>query len=299
MSLREQFKDLKDEFLKITKRILKDNISKVPETLQTFEIDIIRAYNNISELLDAQFSNLVAEEQQFFRSEIIYIREKIVLCFGKLNLPYTLPSDLFEPLIESSLGDVTIIDEEEFQDSNSSSNSSVGDLAGFTLRKPASTDIDQVQVRETIDITEPEINVNVNNSQNEKMAHKDSREYLRFASAQISRTYAGDPIQLKSFLNAIDVVKAATDAAEMPLLKKFLTSRLEGKALDSVDTTKTLDEMLHSLEEVLKPDSSEVIEGKLIALRLNRANIKEFGKQVEKLAEALQRSLVVVLYCIL
>lgn len=45
--------------------------------------------------------------------------------------------------------------------------------------------------------------------------------------------------------------------------------------------------------KTIKPDSSKVVEGRMLALKLNKINSTDFAKETEKLAEALQRSLVI------
>lgn len=43
----DQYATLKDELYKVSKRILKENLSKNPITLKNYETDILQAYNNV------------------------------------------------------------------------------------------------------------------------------------------------------------------------------------------------------------------------------------------------------------
>lgn len=65
--------------------------------------------------VDSKYENLNGEEKERFRTEFFYVREKTLLCFGKLNLTYTLPNDLYERLDVSRLEDKTL-SEDEFVD---------------------------------------------------------------------------------------------------------------------------------------------------------------------------------------
>lgn len=42
---KEQYKHLKEEFLKVSKRILKENLGTVPATLNKYKADIINVHN--------------------------------------------------------------------------------------------------------------------------------------------------------------------------------------------------------------------------------------------------------------
>ena len=46
------------------------------------------------------------------------------------------------------------------------------------------------------------------------------------------------------------------------------------------------------LKNKLKPDSSKVVEGKMLALRLTKSNMQEFAREAELLSDSFRRALV-------
>lgn len=75
---------------------------------------------------------------------------------------------------------------------------------------------------------------------------------------------------------------------------KFIKSKLEGRALECLPEEVTqMDHITSALKTTIKPESSKVIEGKIMALRIDKGNLSKFNEQAEKLSEALRRSLII------
>lgn len=71
-------------------------------------------------------------------------------------------------------------------------------------------------------------------------------------------------------------------------------TKLAGKALESVpETPASVDDIINGLKSNIKPDSSKVIEGKMMALKHDTSKPTDFATEAEKLAESLQRSLII------
>uniref|UniRef100_A0A1Y1KY67 Uncharacterized protein n=1 Tax=Photinus pyralis TaxID=7054 RepID=A0A1Y1KY67_PHOPY len=119
-----------------------------------------------------------------------------------------------------------------------------------------------------------------------------SAGYLKLASSLI-KSYSGDPDNLNAFLNSLDLVKSITTTENLNLFVQFIKTRLEGKALEAIPTNaNTYEEIRNALKANIKPDSSEVIEARLLALRTDRKSLETFTKEAEVLAECLKRSLI-------
>lgn len=297
MSVRENFKKFKNEFLAIVKRILKRDISKNPTKLKEYETDVIGTYNDAVGLIDEYFETLNEDEKIYFKSEVLYIREKLLLCFGKLNLTYTLPEDLYEKLIQENLVDNTLTDD-DFEDTETDTNTSNSELIGFVnnINGNGEVSTERDEQNSTLgDTNTTRGNNSIINSQNNNtnMSQKENREFLRFAAQALNKNYAGDPLGLKSFVNSVELIKATAETNQTDLFKQFVISRLEGRALECIDQSKNLENIIADLQNSIKPDSSKVVEGKMLSLRLNKSHANDFSKQAEELAEALQRSLVV------
>lgn len=121
----------------------------------------------------------------------------------------------------------------------------------------------------------------------------DQTTFLSFAAKQMNKTYSGDPLELKAFINSINLLKTL-GATHHEILITFIMTKLTGKALESVpENPDSIDAIINGLKANIKPDSSKVVEGKMMALKLDTAKATDFATEAEKLAESLQRSLIV------
>lgn len=78
------------------------------------------------------------------------------------------------------------------------------------------------------------------------------------------------------------------------MCKTFVYSKLEGAALECVPADPaSVDVITNALKENIKPDSSDVISGRLQALKANFSSLNDYAKKAEDLAEAFQRVLVI------
>lgn len=139
------------------------------------------------------------------------------------------------------------------------------------------------------DQIDPDIEFNTNET---IMTEMDPSNFLKLASS-IIKPYSGDPNNLASFLNSVDLINSLSTAVCTPFLIQFIKTRLEGKALEAIPSNaNTVEEIKNALKKNIKPDPSEVIESKLLALRLDRKPLQDFTSEAEGLAERLKRSLV-------
>lgn len=86
----------------------------------------------------------------------------------------------------------------------------------------------------------------------------------------------------------------AENANTKAICVKLIKSKLEAKALETLsEDANTYEVIVDALKDNIKPDSSMVIEGRMLSLHLDKNNVAKFVKQAEELAEALRRSLIV------
>lgn len=113
-----KLKELKEAFTKVTKRVLKKNISRNSEKLEKYECSIT-TYNTIIGYVAHYYNDLNAADRETIRDELLRIRDKLVGCFQKLNLKYKLPTHIIEqikelePLTDSELGEEEECSKEE------------------------------------------------------------------------------------------------------------------------------------------------------------------------------------------
>lgn len=259
VSNKEALKILKEEFQGVTKRIIRSDLSTNPETLERLKRDIIAIHDKVVKFVAKFFNRLDDNDRPYYRNELIYIRDRTIKCFGRLSIDIDMSKSLLVPIEAQVTNNIEV--ELESQ----------GDLGN----------------EETEFLGSPNLLVT--------MVEITNVELLRIAAQTINRNYDGDPLALNAFLNSIDLLSdLATSAALQTFLLKFIKSKLEGKALESIPTdVNTIADIKEALRSKIKPDNSKVVAGRMLALRPDRSKMVEFTKQAEELSEALQRSLII------
>lgn len=119
-------------------------------------------------------------------------------------------------------------------------------------------------------------------------------DILRIAAQTINKTFSGDPLGLKAFLNSVTLLESITEADNIDFLKQFIISKLDSKALEAIpENPATILEIKEALKSKIKPDNSKIIEARMLALRSDNLSSQEFSKTAEELADALTRTLIV------
>lgn len=100
-----KYKELKENFNKVAKRILKDKISVNPVKLQEYEVDIKESYEKLSAYVTLWFNALESQSQSVVRSDLLQVRDKLSRCFGKLNCKSTLTPNILASIGEEKTSD--------------------------------------------------------------------------------------------------------------------------------------------------------------------------------------------------
>lgn len=226
MTLKQAKEALALEF----KKVLKTNLSKIPNTLARYEQNLIIKYNNyIKEILKI-YENLSEANQNFIQLEVNKTNEKLNNCFVALNSTHRSP-DIF----------LAIIEHEEV-------------IMALT-----------------------------------------NTELLKIASQSLNFKYSGDALQLESFIDAINLINSfATTDGLRTFLFAYVKSKLEGVAREhiTIEIT-TVDALIERLRSKIKADNSQVIEGRILSLKLNKNDTADFAKKAEDLSDAFKRSLII------
>lgn len=126
-------------------------------------------------------------------------------------------------------------------------------------------------------------------------ALKAQKELLDIVNGQIRRPYDGDPMGLQTFVTAIDIATdfATTDALKRKLVT-YVKGKLDGRAREIVtDDIETIQELIDTLKEKIKPETSKIIEARIATLRYSYGKQEEFATKTEELADALRRTLII------
>lgn len=130
-------------------------------------------------------------------------------------------------------------------------------------------------------------------NQEEKMTQS-TIDILRLFAQTINKNYSGDPLGLPAFINSIELLESVVTSDNINTLKMFILSKLESKALEAIPTNpETIQIIKNALKEKIKPDSSKIIEGRMLALKHDNMTHQEFAKTAEDLADSLKRTLIV------
>ena len=119
-------------------------------------------------------------------------------------------------------------------------------------------------------------------------------EFLKLAAATINRSFEGDPLKLNSFIDAIELLDSIASSELKDTLILFVKTRLEGKAREIIPENPTsIQDIIKILKNKIKPENSKVVAGKIATLQIRNNDYAEFSKNVEELADALERTLVI------
>lgn len=312
---------LKDEFRKVCKRVLKENLSSNPAKHREYLTDLANTFNAIITYVADFYDSFDTHTKNSFREEWIYFRDKTLLVYGKLNVSIATPREFFTPLSldeilhsyeennklraesippSSLVLPTQIISESATASTSTLTNSTVGSVSqnpkGESFQKksvPKATQTNKFQKTRGEQPPDSDLFLNFENLFNSNMALTPV-EFIRIAAQTINRNYDGNPLGLDAFVNSVDLLKEVSNADVNAIFLRFVKSKLEGKALESIPAEPaSVDEIITALRRQIQPDNSKVVAGRLLALRPDRSKLVEFTEQAEKLADALQRSLII------
>lgn len=101
--------------------------------------------------------------------------------------------------------------------------------------------------------------------------------------------YDGNSDYLHSFIDSVEVLESITACDDRETLRKFVISRLVGRARDAIKSYDTLEIIKSSLRKI-SPTEPEFIESQMIALAYERISILRFVEKCVTLTEALKKS---------
>lgn len=216
---------------------------------------VLDCYNSIVIYSEIDFEKKKKSTIEHIRAVIEANRITLHLCFDKLKLTFTLPGKLLSTIhyVPDNNPDHTHTDKHN---------------------KP------NKETQTVVDTNETKMVQSIN-------------DFLKLASALINYKYEGDPLKLQSFLADVDLVVQSAEENNGALCLTFLKRCVSGRALEYIpEDADTVEKFKNALKNNIKTESSDVVEGKMMALHVRRGNFTEFTQEAEKLAEAFRRSLV-------
>lgn len=302
-----ELQELCNEFSKYSKRVLKRNISKNPQTLYRYEKDLIRSYNNILVYVDKKVDNFTVEKNEETKNILIGLRYKLVKCFGNLRVTIRLDPQILKLITEENIVQrpysteplsSTInpgaqsfeLSEEsnsdgEYSDAEDQTKQDIEQSLSLLEQTLVTSDEDSDNTDDTDDTND------ISEHDENTIAIMDAAQVVSLISKLCPNNFSGDPLTLNSFITSIDLVVSVVGVNQPAIVFAYIKSKLTGKALEAIpDDVATVNGIKEALKAAIKPENSKVIAGKMSALRADNKNKTEFAKVAEELAEAFQRA---------
>lgn len=131
-----------------------------------------------------------------------------------------------------------------------------------------------------------------NNSQpNRTCFAMDALSYLKTAGSMIP-PFTGSFKQLGSFIKSVNLLKISTRPELQETLLELVHTRLEGRADRVCRDCDTVEDIIETLQTHFIPDPSDVVEARLLALKLSPNGLAKFAAAVESAADDFHESLV-------
>lgn len=274
----ERFDELLDSIELVFKQIERKNASKNPLKIAERERHLIQAYNDIIEVGKQVYSEKL-DDIKYVRSKTVEIRDRTLHCLGILHSKAKVPTDLTKQIEDNFYNNNS--------DDNKHSTNDANKIEPSAERKHTNPESKKEPVDSVHSSSHPHSKDN-NNKTDNKMEDID---FLGKISKLVKSEYAGEPEGLESFIEQIELVKLGTPANKTDLLFKYLKSRLTDKAKEAVPATvTTIDDLITTLRSKIKPENSDVVLGRLLALKADKTSLQTFQEKAEELSEKLRRA---------
>lgn len=293
---RAKLKEKKDDFDKVSKKLLNYETRTLVDKskLPGFRAELMTVYNGLILLIQPNY-NLFNDASKTNLAEYIKeFRSKTKRCCDALKFIVTFPQNILELLDQAS---IVFDSQEEDGASSSKAQEEIREIDESLVENISMIDSDDNEDIE-IQAEDPLNNINnINNNvriDNIMALTQAAKDYYRLANQIVDTKFLGEPSELATFIDQIDLLDSLTEEAQKDTLIRFLVTRMGGRARDALpDNINSVEDIKTSLKTHIKPDSSQVIEGKILALHIDKTNMTKFAEKAEKLAEELKRSLVI------
>lgn len=232
--------------------------------------------------------------------------------------PNEIESDSEEERSSESENTLTASETVDFETNSQSETNSEGDIYETAFNKSQSTS-DFNELNESIQDSGETLNLNrsfslsnlnkspqlltINEKRLTNFIQKDNRlnriemaetfEYISNISRIIRNNFDGDVNQLDAFIAAIELANAATGAvpANQLVLVNYIRTKLVDRAVDFVPpNTINATDAIAAIRAKAKGDNTQVVLGRLLALRSDKNSMQKFQESAELLAEKLRKS---------
>lgn len=309
--------ELKVNFTLITKRIIKENLTTNIEKHKEYIRDLVPAFNSIVAYFNFKINSGVTEEVlSQIKTELKRYKLRFAECLRRLKIEAELGSNLlsiynadtFIKVIDS-LNEIntSVLNASQLDESDSDEEKAFGIDPNLKTQTQDKTETNTNSDPHTAEQSRPETG-NFNTEfrfptreefearRNLNMANAyPIPDFMRLCAQTINQQYSGDPLSLKTFINSIEYLELVATSDELrETLRQFIFTRLSGVASEAIpENVANIDEVKAALKAKIKPDSSKVIAGRMMALKLDNRKVQDYSKQAEELSESFKRSLII------
>lgn len=295
-SANEQFTRYLGQFTNAAKKILifrQDKSRKLPtdqDKIDKYTGDLVNSYNKFAGLVGLIFDAQSVEQKQRLTEEFrTGFKPKLIDALSILNLTVQIPDDFLQIDIKTIKQLTSNSDDNQSANKDEATGSQTvtkTNTITSVIQDNSSTDTNQTNqnTSNTITVTQP--------TQTIDTMPQTRADFLKEASGILNYKYDGDPLKLESFLADVELVKEMAEAEQRQFCLTFIKAKLDQKARECLpETVESIADIVTALRKELKLESSDVIEGRMLALRINKGDLTEFSQKAEKMAESYRRSL--------
>lgn len=203
----------------------------------------------------------------------------------------------------------------DLNDTNKTLNLSIDELLSKNLDnllfKTVSTNANNLSESENIQTVQPEgTNVpssdnsnldsnpnrsnNITSSPNQTIKMTSKAEFYKMCVQTFTDVYDGDPLVAHAFMRKIQTLEPlCEDETHKKILVDVIMSNVKGRALDVIPSDPADSKVIReAIKNKIKPEKSSIIEGRMIALKIDKGGFTEFSNKVEKLSDKYKHSLI-------
>lgn len=240
---------------------------------QIYVEEIVESYNKLRNYISQTRGSLDEPSQKEIPGLLNEWNEKLVSHIAILNFKVEIPNDCNEI-------DINTINDISDEESEELSKSVVEQTEETEATEEPEIDSDNINISIGIEsVTQHRDDLSLNlesaantdtteNSNTNKMVQT-KEDVLKLCAPTLNYKFSGDSTKLEGFINDIEMLREVVIEPNHAFFLKVIKAKLDSRALEAInEKATTIDTFIKELRSVAKPETSKVIEGKLLALRM-------------------------------
>lgn len=275
---RTEFDKLNDQFQDTAAELLNNPTTNALE-------NVLDCYNAIIVYAEVDYERKHESTREYITETVQANRITVQECFEKLKLPVILPGKLL-----STIHYILKTQDDSKPSINLSSQITQTDQVQSTSQIAQTDQIEQLSQIAQTDL----ISLTNQNTQTSKMPQTID-DFMKYTQSILNYQYKGDPLDLNGFISDAKLLYSLAKTEESKeFCLTYIKNRVRGRAEEYIpEGCNSVEALLSALKNKIKPESSAIVEGKILSLRLQKNDYTKFAQDAEKLSEAFRRALIV------